>query len=126
MSAGAFQNEIYVDNFGNFYPISIQPETLTLTLGGEANVAAAGPLVPNLPSVAVSRGRRTLGVNARLVRFRFSGTLPPGYQANSILTLPVLTVAAFNAYGKTTVGTYTLNGTSYDIAFVGKTAEKIN
>lgn len=125
MSAGNFVTANYSDNFGNLYPISIQPETESLTLATVANTAAAGPLPPNLPSVSVSRGRRTNGVNARLCRFKFSGTLPDGYQTNGILTLPVLTQTTFDAWGKGSTGTYTLNGTAFDVEFVGKTAETI-
>lgn len=127
MSAGAFTtNAIYQDNFGNLYPITVQPETITLTINAVANDQAAGPLPDNLPSVSVSKGRRSNGVNARLVRFRFTGTLPPGYLMNGVISLPVLTSAAFASYGKGKTGTYTLNGTAYDIAVVGRTAETIN
>ena len=127
MSAGQFNTDaIYEDDFGNFYPITVQPETLSLTLAGVANAEGAGPLPANLPSVSVSKGRRTNGVNARLVRFRFTGTLPSGYLMNGVISLPVLTPAAFAAYSKGTTGTYTLDGTAYDVVRVGRTAETIN
>lgn len=127
MSAGPFTtNAIYQDNFGSLYPITVQPETLTLVINSQTNSAAAGPLPDNLPSVSVSRGRRANGVNARLVRFRFTGTLPPGYLMNGIISLPVLTSTAYAAYSKGQTGTYTLNGTGYDVAVVGRTPETIN
>lgn len=127
MSAGAFTtNAVYEDNFGNFYPITVQPETIAVTINGQANAEGAGPLPDNRPSVSVSKGRRANGVNARLVRFRFTGTLPPGYLMNGIISLPVLTPTAYNAYSKGQTGTYTLNGTGYDVAVVGRTPETIN
>lgn len=127
MSAGPFTtNSIYEDNFGNFYPIKVQPETLGLTLNSKANVSAAGPLPDNRPSVSVSNGRRANGVNARLVRFRFTGTLPPGYLMSGTISLPVLTPASYASYSKGTVGTYTLNAVEYPVATVGRTPETIN
>lgn len=125
MSAGAFTDAIYSTNLGLFFPISVQPETLTLTLNGVSNDQAAGPIQPGFPSARVSSGRRSLGVNARLVRVRFTGTLPPGYIMNGIITLPVLTQAVFESYTRQQTGTYTLEGTPYDIAFVGKTPETV-
>lgn len=127
MSAGNFvKGAIYQDDFGNLYPIRVQPETLTLTIGGVANDQAAGPLPPNLPSVSVSRGRQANGVNARLVRIEFTTITPPGYASSGTITLPVLTSTAFAAYSKDAVGTYTLNGTAYDVRSGGRTPEKIN
>lgn len=125
MSAGQFQNTIYNTNSGVAYAITVQPETLTLTLNAVANAAGSGTPLVDTPSVSVSGSRRRNGINSRLVRFRFTGTLPPGYAMNGTLTLPVLTPAAFNAYSKGQTGTYTLEGTDYDVAFVGKTAEAI-
>lgn len=126
MSAGGFDPSIYESNLGLFFPISIQPETLTLTLNGVANAAGAGPVGAGLPSARVSAGRRSLGVNARLVRVRFNNTLPPGYKQDGLLTLPVLTPAVYNGLARGQTGTYTLNGTAYDVVFVGVTPEKIN
>lgn len=126
MSAGAFiKNAIYQDNFGNLYPIRVQPETLALTINGVANAQAAGPLPPNLPSVSVSRGRQSNGVNAKLVRIAFTTVTPPGYLANGTIALPVLTNAAFAAYSPGQTGMYTLNGTAYDVEVVGRTTETI-
>lgn len=127
MSAGTTVSSAYENNFGAFFPVRIQPETLTLTLGGQANDAPVGPAPPNTPSAKISGGQREAGMICRKVRFRFSGaTIPPGYKVNGILTLPVLTPGAYNAWGKGSTGTYTLEGTAYDVAFVGKSPEKIN
>ncbi len=126
MSQGTFlQDAKYETDTGVVHPIRIQPETPSLTLNAVANAQPAGAVGSNLPSARVSSGRNSFGINARLVRFRFTGTLPPGYAMNGILTLPVLTPTAFNSFGKSQTGTYTLEGTDYDIAFVGKTPETI-
>ena len=125
MSAGSPINTVYESGAGLFFPISIQPETLTLTLGGVANAAPANPAGAGLPSASVSRGRRANGVNARLVRFKFGATVPPGYKADSPIGLPVLQAAVFAGYGKGQTGTYTLNGTDYPIEYAGKTPETV-
>ena len=127
MSAGAFVPEIYTSDGGFPYPVRVQPETLSLTLNTTVNLGGLGPVAPNTPSARISGSNRELGVICRRVRFKFStATIPPGYKPDSILTLPVFTLATYNAYGKNTVGTYTVGGTAYDIAFVGKSPERIN
>lgn len=127
MSAGSPITAKYQDGNGVVRPIRIQPETLTLTLNGVANDETADPLVSGVPSAKVSGGRRSIGVNARLVRFIITAaTPPPGYKAGSPISLPVLTPTSFAAYSRGQTGTYNLNGTDYDIAFVGKTPETIN
>lgn len=126
MSAGQLVNVSYESNDGLFFPIAIQPETETLTLNAVANAAPANPVGAGLPSAQVGAGRRAKGVNTRLVRIRFSGaTQPPGYKTDGVTTLPVLQAATFQSYGKNQTGTYTLNGTAYDVAYVGKTPESV-
>lgn len=126
MSAGDFIEAFYQTDSGKITTCRIQPETLTLTLNAIANTSPSGPPEAGLPSAKVSGGRREFGINARLVRVRFTGTLPPGYSGGkSILTLPVLTLNTYLGYTKGQTGTYTLNGTAYDILFVGKTGETV-
>ena len=124
MSAGSPINTSYESN-NALFPITIQPETLTLTLKSVANTAPANPVGAGLPSASVSKGRRSNGVNARLVRFRFTGTVPPGYKTLGVISLPVLQASVFNGFGKGQTGTYTLNGTEYTIEYVGKTPETV-
>ena len=126
MSAGTFTSSRYQTNAGSIVPISIQPETLTLTIEGVANVAPTTALTPDFPSAKVSGGRRSIGINARLVRFVITGaTTPPGYKVNGILTLPILLPTVFSPLRSGNVGTYTLNATDYPIRVVGRTAEAI-
>ena len=126
MSAGSPIITGYEDDNGNIHSVQIQPETLSLTLNSVANAAPTTAIDPTRVSARVSGGRHSLGLNARIVRFRFStATVPAGYNANTPLTLPVLTQTAFAAYGRGTTGTYTLNGTDFDVEFVGKTPETL-
>lgn len=127
MSAGAFTDSVYGSDKGNFFPCSVQPETLSLTLNGVANTPPIGPVQAGLPSANMTGSRRRNGVNARVVRVRFTGAIPDGYiGAASTITLPVLDLAVYNSYDKNQVGTYTLGGTDYPVKYVGKTPEKIN
>ena len=127
MSAGDFLSSFYELDGGQIAPVRIQPETLSLTLNTVANTAPAGPATAGLPSAKVSGTRRSFGINARKVRVRFTGTLPPGYSGGKdTISLPVLQTSVFNGYTKGQTGTYTLEATAYDVAFVGKTPETIN
>lgn len=127
MSAGELSKTTYEDGKGIFHPVRVQPETFTLTLNGVANDAPTGPATVNIPGLKLSKGKREAGVVARRVRFKITDPNPPAdYQVNSILSLPVLTPNAFAAYDKNQVGTYTLNGTPYSVAYVGKTPEVRN
>lgn len=126
MSAGNSIDAIYETDEDLFFAVKIQPETTSLTLNGVANASATGTLINGNPSASISGSKRKIGVNCRSVRFRFTGTLPPGYATNRTLTLPVLTPAAYQSYQKQSVGTYTLEGVAYDVAFVGKSPEKVN
>jgi len=126
MSAGDTTTSIYETNLGGFYKVRIQPETLTLTFNATANVAGAGPVPGGQPSAKVSGGRNSIGVNCRLVRLRFTTTVPPGYSGGKdTISLPCLTPGTFNTWVDDAVGTYTLNGTAYDVQLVGRTPEKI-
>lgn len=126
MSAGAFAKAKYEANTGTIYNILIQPETETLILNGVTNTRPTGAVTPGLTRAQVSGSRRTYGVHTRLVRFKFTGTLPDGYLGgNSTLTLPVLTMSMYNGLDDGQTGTYTINGTAYDVEFVGRTPERI-
>lgn len=127
MSAGELLKTTYEDGKGVFHPVKIQPETLTLTLNAVANDAPVGPATPGTPGLKLSKGKREAGVVARRVRFKITDPAPPAnYQVNSILSLPVMTPAAYDAFDKNQVGTYTLNGIAYAVAYVGKTPEVRN
>lgn len=125
MSAGSTIPSVYETNTGVFYKCRVQPETLTLTINTVANVAGTGTPAAKTPSAKMTGGRREIGINARLVRIKFTGTVPPGYKTGGILTLPIMTPTVFNGLDKDQTGVYNLNGTDYPIQVVGLTPESI-
>ena len=120
MSAGRFDQTFYELNNGDIAAIAVQPETLLLTLGGSANSAPTGPA--DLPcSAVVSRGRRSKGINARLVRITFTAAPPSGYAEGEVITLPWLRPSTFDALAPNATGTYLATA----VRLVGTTAEKV-
>jgi len=96
MSAGTFTVVGYTASYnaGNIHPISVQPETLalTVTVNGENEINGGTPVdqVNNPISAVVSRGRRSRGLNARKITIEFTGTAPTGYRAGTPITLPAV------------------------------------
>jgi hypothetical protein len=121
MSAGAFTDSFYSSNeLGSVHPIRVQPETIALTLGGQANTAPDGTAAV-LPSAQVSRGKRAIGINARTVSVRLTAALS-GYKAGSVITVPWLSDTTFAALKpKATTGTYLATA----CIVVGKRAETV-
>lgn len=105
MSAGAFEITGYETDSGAIHPIRIQPETEQATIGGVANAAPAEDPT-GLGSASVSRGRRSNGINARLVRLSFTGTPPTGYLVNGTVTIPALQPEFYDAAVRGATGTY--------------------
>ncbi len=99
MSAGGYTTVGYVATYNNenIHPITVQPETLTLSLTfGNATVTNTGTdidEVNNPISAVVSRGRRSRGLNARKITVQFTATPPTNYQANGIVTVPIVNPA---------------------------------
>jgi hypothetical protein len=122
MSSGAFLDSFYDSNkSGSVHPIRIQPETLALTLGGQANDAPDGASAV-VGSAVVSRGKRSRGLNARTVSIRFTAA-KTDYKPGSIIRLPWLDPATFDALiPKVTTGTYLATA----CIVVGTTPETFN
>lgn len=120
MSAGDFVNSKYQSDEGGIYGIRVQPETLALTIEGTTNFAPTGA-IDQEGLARVSGSRRRIGIKARSVRFRFTAAPPEGgYAAGDILTLPILTQAAYNAIPRSG-GTGTYLGTAIEV--VGKSPQ---
>lgn len=125
MSNGVFVSRAYQASYDTtqIHPIRIQPETagLSVTINGAAVVNTGSTSAVNNPiSAVVSRGRRSKGLNARLIRVKFvQGEEPEGYTPNSAIALPALNPALMNAVEGAT-GTY-LGGT---VVVVGTSPEK--
>lgn len=119
MSAGAFINNArYETNKGEVAKIRVQPETLQLELDGVQNDQALGAIT--LPvSAVISKGRRSRGLNARIVRITWIGAAPAGYDARGIITLPWLNPNTFDQIEEGAVGTYL----TFPVRYVGKTSE---
>ena len=122
MSQGPFDTALYALDAGNgnfVGPIRVQPETLAATIGGETNTGAAGPI--DMPgSVKANKGNRELGVGARSVTLRFTGTLPTGYSGDNV-RIPILRPAAFAAMTIGATGTYL----SAPVVVVGRSPENV-
>lgn len=121
MSAGAFEISKYQTNEGNVHPIRIQPETLAAAIGATTNAAPAAE-ADGEGSASVSKGRRANGINARLVRLRFTAAPPAGYQANGTITIPALLPAFYDAAKKGAEATYL--GTACVVS--GRSPETVN
>lgn len=84
----------------------VQPETLALTIGGVANASSANALSAGFPRAIVSASSRRKGIiRTRGVRIRFTGALPAGYKAGTIIFLPWMVISTFApiAFGQTGV-----------------------
>jgi len=114
MSSGQFSTAgKYTSDSGTIHNIRVQPETLTMTIGGTANAAPAGAV--NSPfSAKVSKNRRGYGLKPRTVTIRWDGAAPDGYDPNGLITLPVLQAALFNTAQKGTA-----------VAYLGATAKVV-
>lgn len=101
MSAGAFVRSRYAASYLGtaIHPIKVQPETIAASIvGTPANTNAAPTGAGTNPiSAQVSRSTRALGLHARLISLRISGTPPTGYSSGSTVRIPGLNVAFFQA-----------------------------
>ena len=122
MSSGAFLEAFYETGAGATVRIRTQPETAALVIEGTTNAIPAGPASPGFPSAQVSKGRRSIGINTRLVRVQFPpGGAPDGYDDRHAIALPWFQAATFEALPPSGSGTYL--GAACN--FVGKTAESV-
>jgi len=99
MSAGPFIVGRYSASYGDgeqIHPIRVQPETVAATVGGVENGSSALEIT-NPISAQVSRSTRSLGLHARQVFARITGTPPTGYSPGSLIRIPALSEAFFNA-----------------------------
>lgn len=116
MSTGKFVDSVYETDAGTDVSIRVQPETITAW-----NPASVGTPAAGLPSAAVSKGKRSLGINARTARFKWAAAPGGGYDPNGIITLPIFTKDAFDGLQKNVDYPYGTTG----LNLVGKTAETI-
>jgi len=105
MSAGRFTTSRYEADYDDLiHPIRVQPETLALTIATVANAPPAGA-VTNRIRAKVGKGKREIGLGARMVTVAFTGTVPDGYSGDPI-RLPVLSRALADVIVGGATGTY--------------------
>lgn len=122
MSSGAFEIKKYESTkTGQTHPIRVQPETLDLVLDGNTNTESASAIDSPI-SAQVSKGTRSLGLNARMVTITWVGAAPTNYKAGGTISLPWLAEAGFDDLAKGTTGTYL----STAVKVVGTRDEKAN
>ncbi len=102
MSAGRFEQTKYQASYDNarIHPIRLQPESFASGVAGAlATNGAPGAAVTEQISAYVSMPNRGLGLKPRTVRMKLAAnqTPPAGYAANSVATVPILSVAVWNA-----------------------------
>lgn len=98
MSAGAFITSFYTAtyNTAQVHPIRVQPETtgLTVAVNGADQINLPATLVTTSPiSARASGSKRTLGLNAARISFRFISGAPVDYLTGSVISLPILNPA---------------------------------
>lgn len=123
MSQGAFENGRYQASRdpNNIHRIRVQPETKALVIDGVTNAYPSGA-TNAYPSAKVSGGRREIGLLARKVSIRFTGTAPTGYKQGGTIVLPWFVAATFNSLVEGQTGTYLGD----PIELIGTTAEETN
>lgn len=121
MSAGQFEFTKYqsTELNGAIMSVKVQPETLLLFINGVANDAPAGDITLSLRA-SVSNNVGEYGVRCRRVSLEWTGDAPEGYDPNGILTLPVLTQAAYLAYTLGSTGNYL----GQQVRVVGRSPER--
>jgi len=120
MSSGPFTDTRYAADSGDVYGITVQPETLSLTIATVANDPPAGPV--DQPVLArVSGSRRGYGVFARTARVRVTAAGTSGLTIGSVITLPLLNGDIYDVARKPNTGTYN----TATVAVVGRSPERI-
>lgn len=104
MSAGSFSRAKYELDGGTIVPIRVQPETISLTDGTNANDEPAGSVTLDVTAYA-RKGNRQYGIGARCITIAWSAAPPTGYE-DELLQIPVLTPATFAAYAVGDTVTY--------------------
>lgn len=125
MSAGNYVIGRYTATYDNtqIHPIRVQPETLELVVvvgGSNVTNGSATGSINNPISAIVSKSRRGIGLVARLIRVRFTGTVPDDYQPGGTIALPVVNPAIMNV-SKGATGTYL----GQEIVVVGTSPERV-
>lgn len=121
MSFGPFVSAKYEStNTGGIHPCRVQPETLTLTIGGTANAVPAGD-IDNNRGVKMSGGKSRLTIGARAVGLRVTSDAGP-YPDGSIHYVPVMQQSVLQGYLFPEQQTGTYNGSP--VVVIGSRPER--
>ena len=105
MSSGAFETGRYdCTKTGGIHKIKVQPETKTLSLGGQANAYATDP-IDSVPSAKVSSSKRKIGITPRTVTIKMTAA-GAGLSVGSVIRLPWFVGSTWNGLADGAVGTY--------------------
>lgn len=101
MSAGEFEQGRYEASYDEtqIHPIRLQPETTDMIINPGAEQTTNGyptGAITNPISAQVSLTRRQIGLRARFITIRWTGTPPVGYD-NEVLKVVVPDRSTFNA-----------------------------
>lgn len=124
MSTGAFVASVYTNGLnGDTHAARVQPETLTLSIGGAVNTAAAGPPTSALRAFSSQRNRKG-AVNMRKVGLEILDGGDNDYLEGSVIYVPVMQPATLASYliPQDQEGTY--NGAT--VRVIGSSAERYN
>jgi len=119
MSAGNFTQAIYETDSGGFHNGRCQPETLLAEFNSVVNANGAGPITSAI-SAYMGGSRRRLGITARKVAIRFTGTPPTGYSGDPV-DVTIMQKSVFDGILPGQAGTYLGAPTQV----ISKTAEQI-
>lgn len=124
MSTGAFTKSRYTDGLnGDIHAARVQPETLTLNIGGTVNAAPTGDINSAIRAFSSSRRRRG-AVCMRKVGLEVTAAGPNEYEVGSILYVPVMQPATLAGYLDPPDQTGTYNGAT--VRVVGSSGERYN
>lgn len=115
MSAGSFVGSFYQLDNGSVARIRLQPETIA-----GFNTPATGPAtLPN--SARVGGGNNRVGIKARSITIKWTGTPPTGYKAGDTLRVPIMLASIYN--GLNLGDTVSYLGQNAEV--VGKQGERV-
>ncbi len=121
MSSGNFAIRYYQADSGELHACKQQPESATLTIGGNPNTVLTGPATSPFWA-KTSRGAREYGLRPRKVRIRFTpGNEPSGYADCGVLDVVVYDPNQYNAMVIGGLGSYL----GAPCTMVGRIAEDI-
>lgn len=120
MSAGQFEFGRYQSSAGEIYTVRVQPETKAFAVGALTNSYPTGTATVLGRYPLNLGGKRRKPFSARSVSIRFTGAVPDGYAANSVIRIPIFRPEFYDAISiGATAGTYL--GVACEV--VGKSAE---